>query len=105
MLMTQHSGHRKLHKHLEEKPSLPRHYASKLERNLVACFAKISGAVEVLRQLSIHLRNAVAVITSLLLGGIGGKQTITHHYFHCVIGPGCSNQKRRAKNYIANARC
>lgn len=48
---------RKLQKHLQEKPSLPRHYASKLERNMVTCFTTISGAIEVFRQLFVYLRS------------------------------------------------
>jgi hypothetical protein len=53
---------RKLQKHLQEKPSLPRHYASKLERNMLANFATISGVIEVFHQLFAHLRSTASVL-------------------------------------------
>jgi len=50
---------RKLQKHLAERPSLPRHYASKLERNMFACFKTLFNITEVLRQLFAHLQATV----------------------------------------------
>lgn len=62
-LLTRSIEFRKLHKHLQEKPSLPLHYASKLQRSMQRCFTRISGAVEVMRQLLSQLLTTAVVRT------------------------------------------